>query len=192
VTPIEELLLGLLLGLSLVVPPGPMNAWIAAGAARSVRTGVLTGLGAMAADALLGAVVYGLDRSVDLHEVVRYVYVVGAGFLVYLAWRLARSRPSDADRPREGIVFAKAFALGISNPFQIVWWLTVGVGFAYLGGLVLLLGLFAAIAVWIVVFPSAVHAGTTRRAGLDRAVVLASAAILLGFAVYFVALFVLG
>lgn len=188
----EDVLFGLLLGFSLVVPPGPMNAWIAAGAARSFRNGVVTGLGAMSADALLGAVVYLVDRSVDLPEVVRYVYAVGAAVMAYLAWRLWRRSPVPEPAPRERTVYARALALGLSNPFQVVWWLTAGIAFAYLGGLVLFLGLFGAIAVWIVAFPWAVHAGASRHPALERGILIASGAILLGFAVYFAGLSVLG
>jgi threonine/homoserine/homoserine lactone efflux protein len=188
----ENLLFGLLLGFSLVIPPGPMNAWIAASAARSLRNGVLVGLGAMSADGVLGTAVFLLDRTVDLHAVVRFVYLVGAAVMAYLAWRLYRRPPTPAAVPDRRAVFAQALGLGLSNPFQITWWLTAGVAFAYLGGWVLLLGLFAAIAVWIVVFPWAVRAGAQRHPWLERGIVIVSGALLLGFAAYFAALFVLG
>jgi len=44
---------GLLLGYSLAVPPGPMNALIAAWSLRSFRHGFAVGAGAMSADFLL-------------------------------------------------------------------------------------------------------------------------------------------
>ncbi|MGI0130612.1 MAG: lysine transporter LysE, partial [Thermoplasmata archaeon] len=75
-----------------------------------------------------------------------------------------------------------------SNPFQIVWWLTAGLAFAYLGGLVLFVALFAAIALWVLAFPSALHLGTRRRPGAARAVVYVSAVILFAFAAYFLVL----
>ncbi len=168
-----------------------MNAWIAALAARSFRDGFLTGLGAMTADGLLGATVYLLDRYVDLPAIVRYVYLVGAAIMLFLAWRLLR-RPAEAEasEPRAR-AFLRALALGLTNPFQVVWWLTAGVAFAYLGGGVLLVGLFAAIAVWVVAFPWAIHAGTRQRPAVGRAVRYASGAILVAFAIYFAALFAL-
>ncbi len=185
------MLFGLLLGFSLVVPPGPMNAWIAAAAARSFRAGVVTGLGAMTADAILGTVVYVLERAVDLHVALRGIYAVGAAVMAYLGARLLRAPIGARAAPGETVAFARALLLGISNPFQIVWWLTAGVAFAYLGGIVLLLGLFGAIAVWIVVFPWAVHAGARQRPNLERLVGVVSGAILIGFAAYFAALAVL-
>jgi arginine exporter protein ArgO len=44
---------GVLLGYSLAVPPGPMNALIAAWSLRSFRHGFAVGAGAMSADFLL-------------------------------------------------------------------------------------------------------------------------------------------
>lgn len=185
-----DLLVGVVLGFSLAVPPGPMNAWIAAVSVRSFRAGVVTGFGAMTADALLGSIVYLFDRAIDLHAVVRGVYLLGGGVMVYLGVHLLRRGPGGASDLPDRRTFVRALLLGLSNPFQVLWWLTAGVAFAYLGGLVLLLGLFGAIVVWIVAFPWAVHAGTRRHAWVERGVRLASAGILFAFAVYFVALFV--
>jgi threonine/homoserine/homoserine lactone efflux protein len=190
--PLANLLFGLLLGFSLVVPPGPMNAWIAATSTRSFRGGFVTGLGAMTADGVLGTVVYVVDRAVDVDVAVRWIYLAGAVVMAYLASRLFRPRASAETPPAESAAFVRAVALGLSNPFQVVWWLTAGVAFAYLGGAVLLVGLFGAIAVWIVVFPWGVHAGSRRRPAVARAVALASGAILVAFAVYFAVLFGVG
>ena len=61
-----DLGLGLLLGFSLTIPPGPMNAYIASQSVRSFREGVTAGLGAMSADLALGILIYGLHSEVDL------------------------------------------------------------------------------------------------------------------------------
>jgi len=191
-TELESLVFGVVLGFTLAAPPGPMNAWIAAAASRSYRAGVVTGLGAMTADALLGTVVYVLDRGLDLLPVVRFVYLVGAAVMAYLGVRLLRDREErSVDLPLER-TFARAILVGLANPFQVVWWLTAGVAFAYLGGLVLLLGLFGAIAVWVLAFPWAVHVGARRDQRVRRGVLWLSGALLLAFAAYFVALFAVG
>lgn len=181
-----EFVLGLVLGFSLTIPPGPMNAFIASRAVRSLREGVTAGLGAMSADLVLGGLIYAVRSAVDLTSVVREIYVVGAAVMVFLGVGLLR-RPRETPVPEATVTrtYATALGLGVSNPFQIIWWLTAGLAFAYLGGLVLFVGLFGAIAVWIVVFPWALHVGTRGRPRASRAVVLVSEVLLFAFAAYF-------
>lgn len=190
-TPGSDLLLGLLLGASLAVPPGPMNAWIAAASARSYHAGVATGLAALSADAILAVGVYAVNRAVDLRGVLVVLYALGAVVLVAFSWRLLVRRGSPRPPAADLRTFSQALVLGLSNPFQVLWWLTAGIAFAYLGGAVLLVGLFGAIAVWIVSFPRMVRAGTRRSPRIERVVVVTSAVALSGFAAYFAALAVL-
>ncbi len=184
-----DLLFGFALGFSLTIPPGPMNALIASRAVHSLRAGVLTGVGAMSADLILGLLVYGLRSLVDLGAIVRWVYLVGAAVMVVFGVRLLQRSGAAPAEPTAGFrTYSQAILLGLSNPFQIVWWLTAGLAFAYLGGVVLFVGLFAAIVVWVVTFPYALHLGTRGRPRVARAVVYASAALMFGFAAYFVLL----
>ncbi len=181
-----ELAFGLVLGFSLTIPPGPMNAFIAAQSVRSFREGVTAGVGAMSADLILGVLVYVLHSAVDLSAGLRWIYLVGAGVMVYLGIGLLRGVSSRSPPETEGIrTYTKALALGVSNPFQVVWWLTAGLAFAYFGGWVLFVGLFGAIAVWVVAFPWGVHAGTERRPSIARAVLVVSGVVIFAFAVYF-------
>ncbi len=180
------MLAGLALGFSLTIPPGPMNALIAHRAVRSFPAGVATGLGAMTADALLGAFVYGVRAEVDLGRWVRPVEAIGAVVLALMAVRLFQDRPAP-DRPAASgpRVYSEALLVGVTNPFQILWWLTAGLAFAYVGGLLLFVGLFGAIAVWVVVFPYVLWAGARNDARIPGAVAWVSAALLVGFAGYF-------
>jgi threonine/homoserine/homoserine lactone efflux protein len=163
-----------------------MNALIASRAAVSLRAGIVTGFGAMSADLVLGALVYALRSVVDLGSFVRYVYVVGAVVMAYLGYRLLTAPPSPATAEPAGLrTYSQALGIGLSNPFQIVWWLTAGLAFAYLGGLVLYVALFAAVLLWVLIFPYAIHVGTRRHPSVARAVLFASAGILLAFALYF-------
>lgn len=181
-----ELAFGLALGFSLSVPPGPMNALIAARSVRSFRLGVITGLGAMSADLVLGVAVYLLQSWVDLHSVVRVIYVLGAGVMAYFGYRLLAPRTDGRTAaPLDRATYSSALIFGLSNPFQILWWLTAGLAFAYLGGLVLFTGLFGAIALWIVVFPYGIRAGGQRYPRLQPVVTWVSGAIMAVFAIYF-------
>jgi threonine/homoserine/homoserine lactone efflux protein len=188
---LESVGFGIALGFSLAVPPGPMNALIASQTVRSLRAGVVTGCGAMTADGILGVVVLSLVRLVDLTVVVRPLYAVGAAMMVYLGLRIirgGRSRPGPP--PGDVRTFSQALGVGITNPFQVGWWLTAGLAFARFGGPVLFAGLFGAIAVWVVGFPLALHAGTARYPRLGEGVAYLSGAIMFGFAGYFAYLLV--
>ncbi len=181
-----EVAFGFLLGFSLAGPPGPMNALIASESVHAWRRGVITGLGAMSADAVLGAVVFAVGSVLGLREFVRAVYILGAVVTgVFGVLLLARRGNAPAREVPPVRTYTTALAMGLSNPFQILWWLTAGLAFAFLGGALLFLGLFGAIAIWIVVFPWAVHRGTREAPGAERWVALASGAILLAFAAYF-------
>jgi threonine/homoserine/homoserine lactone efflux protein len=163
-----------------------MNALIAWQTMRSLRHGVITGLGAMSADLALGAIVYALRSEVDLGSVVRWVYVLGAVVMIVLGVRLLRAPSTPVPVDTGGVrTYSQAVAVGLSNPFQVVWWLTAGLAFAYLGGVVLFVGLFGAVLAWVLVFPYVLRRGTERRPGLARAVVYVSSALMFAFAAYF-------
>jgi threonine/homoserine/homoserine lactone efflux protein len=181
-----EVGVGLLLGFSLTIPPGPMNALIATQSVRSLRRGIVTGLGAMSADAILGAVVFVLSATIALGSFVRPIYALGCGVMGYLGYRLLAPRPrTEASEAGAVRTYSTALAVGLSNPFQILWWLTAGLAFAYLGGLALFAGLFGAIAIWIVAFPYALSVGAQRSPRFERWVTYGSGAIMVAFAVYF-------
>jgi threonine/homoserine/homoserine lactone efflux protein len=179
-------LAGLALGFSLTVPPGPMNALIANRSMRSLRAGITTGLGAMSADAVLGFAVYVVHAWVDLGALVRWVEAAGAVVLAVMVYGLFREKPAVTPPATSDVrVYSAALIVGISNPFQILWWVTVGLAFAYVGGAALFLGLFAAIAIWVVIFPYALTEGARRDPRVPRLVSLVSAGLLAGFAGFF-------
>jgi threonine/homoserine/homoserine lactone efflux protein len=183
---IYPLLAGLALGFSLTIPPGPMNALIARRTMRSLRAGITTGLGAMSADAILGAIVYGVRATVDLGARVHWIEGIGAVVLAVLVVRLL-GEPSPAEGPAapDAHLFTEALIVGVTNPFQILWWVTAGLAFAYVGGAPLFIGLFGAIAVWVVVFPYVLREGARRDPRVPRIVSLVSAAMLAAFSVFF-------
>lgn len=163
-----------------------MNALIASQAVRSLRRGIVTGLGAMSADAILAAFVFAVSALVDLTKYVRAVYLLGCVVMAYFGYRLLAPHPA-ATPPAVSTVrtYTTALLIGVSNPFQILWWLTAGLAFAYVGGALLFAGLFGAILVWIVVFPYTFSWGTRRYPSVERWVTYGSGAIMIGFAAYF-------
>ncbi len=237
VTLLVSALAGVVFGLALAAPPGPMNAVIAEESVlRGWTAGFLAGLGAMVADAVfLGLSLLGVVSVVADYPLLRAAMVGTGGLLMlYFAYGAAseasesafgtgdpgdetdgtaddesRSPPRARDRGTDARGFRKALLLALTNPYQIVFWLTVGVGLLrpgsidvlaqtpYVGAVLsdllvvqtgspaLLLGLFGGIVVWIVGFPAAL-VGVGRR--VDRfapAIAYASAAVLVGFGVIF-------
>jgi threonine/homoserine/homoserine lactone efflux protein len=201
VQPLVSALAGVALGLSLAAPPGPMNAIIAEESVlRGWRSGFRAGLGAMSADAcffvlaLLGVVT--VVRDVPIVKAA--LFGAGGALMLYFAYGAASDAsdaftgdPSDVSGESKG--FRKAFVLALTNPYQILWWLTAGVSLLdpgtvsldALGGLavatgspVIVVGFFAGIAVWITGFPAALVAAGRRVDALAPAVAYASAAVL--------------
>jgi len=219
--PLPSLIAGVVFGLALAAPPGPMNAVIAE---ESVNNGwfagARTGLGAMTADAVfLVCSLLGVVTFVERFPTVRAVMVgVGGVLMLYFAYGAALDASGDAETvplggstlpTRATTGFRKAFVLALTNPYQILFWLTIGVGLlepgrldvlaytpyvgADLAGLLvvqtgspaLIVGFFLGIVVWITGFPAALRAAQRRVATFAPLVAGASALVLAGFGVLF-------
>jgi threonine/homoserine/homoserine lactone efflux protein len=208
---LATLVAGVVFGLALAAPPGPMNAIIAEESVlRGWTAGFKAGLGAMTADTIffflaLAGVVAFVQRLPLLQDA---MFLVGGLLMLYFAYgavRDARRQFRSASIP-ESRGFSKAFVLSLSNPYQILFWLTAGVGLltpgrvdvlAYasdaLEGLVvvetghpvLIVGLFGGIACWIVGFPAALTTAESRTETLAPVVAYGSAVVLAGFGAYF-------
>jgi threonine/homoserine/homoserine lactone efflux protein len=181
---LEVLSVGFILGITLVIPPGPMNGLIAAQTARrGLRAGILTGAGAMTADLVLASVVLGLGAAALLGPYSREIDLVGAGVLFLFAYRLFRQRHQTVARPSgRGRAYLAGLMLGIGNPFQVLWWLTAGLALVGSGGALLLGGLFLAVALWILVFPLGLHRILQRHPRASEGLAMASMLLLAAFA----------
>lgn len=216
---ISTFIAGVVFGFALAAPPGPMNAVIAEESVlRGWSAGFRAGLGAATADfaffvlSLVGAVTF-IERLPTLRAA---MIGVGGLLMLYFAYgaatdaqntfRAGPNQAADGGPTGESKGFRKAFVLALTNPYQILFWLTVGVGLlepgtvdvlafasdAFAGLLVvrtgspeLLVGLFGGITVWIVGFPAALVAVERRMNALAPAVAYLSALVLTGFGVLF-------
>jgi len=159
-----SLFLGLLLGYSLAVPPGPMNALIAAWSLRSFRHGFAVGAGAMSADfllMLLTLALYGVLKGLGRQFFAPF-YAAGGLFFLYLAYKLGTAKPpqegsAEGEHPVRGYLLG--LSLGLVNPYQVGWWLTSGLSSIASFGVEWAAGLFLAILTWITIFPAAVRSG---------------------------------
>ncbi|ESP89318.1 LysE family translocator [Candidatus Halobonum tyrrellensis] len=216
---------GVAFGLALAAPPGPMNAVIAEeSAVRGRAAGVRAGLGAATADfTFFVLALAGVVEFVDRYPAVRGAMVAAGGLLMlYFAYGTARDlrgsfldagaaagteEGADDGEPASSAGFRKALVLALTNPFQALFWLTVGVGllrpgridvFAaagvdrLAGALVvetgspaLLAGFFAGVVLWVTGFPTAIAAARDRVEALAPAVAAVSAVVLGGFGVAF-------
>ncbi|WP_338741867.1 LysE family translocator [Haloplanus salilacus] len=215
-SPLPSLVAGVVFGLALAAPPGPMNAVIAS---ESVENGWFagfrTGLGAMSADAifLVGSLL-GVVAFVERFPTVRAVMIgVGGLLMLYFAYDAAAGVTSgivtDGRTARATTGFRKAFVLALTNPYQILFWLTIGVGLLEPGALdvlsytpyvgndlagwfvvrtgspALLVGFFGGIGLWITGFPAALRAAQRRVDAFAPVVAGVSAVVLGGFGVVF-------
>lgn len=206
-----SLVAGIVFGIALAAPPGPMNAIIAAeSVARGWAAGFRAGVGAMSADVLLFILtIGGLAGVVARSGTIEALLFVIGGLLMLVFAADAAGSVAGSFVPAEGAAagFRKTFVLSLTNPYQLAFWLTAGVGLVRpgtidladhvpLGGVAgsvpiatgspaLLAGFFAGIAVWVVAYPAALVAAGERIDALAPVVSVGSAVVLAGFGLAF-------
>jgi threonine/homoserine/homoserine lactone efflux protein len=182
---------GSALGLSLAMPPGPINALMAAESAQGkAMRGFVVGLGAMTADTIFLIVSYTLGSLVSIEGPIRGVlYLISAGILAYLAYVTFISRKKGiggvASGRRLHLPYVMGLSIGLTNPLQIAWWLSVGLSLIVSIGPVIIAGFFAGIILWIVSFPLIIRWASGKVPHLYVAVIYVSTALLIVFAVWF-------
>ena len=83
---------GVILGISIAAPPGPVNAAAAYQVTRSWLAGWLTLLGATTADGIFFVLTYfGLTALIASGEVREVLFVAGGALMLYLAYSTLRS-----------------------------------------------------------------------------------------------------
>jgi threonine/homoserine/homoserine lactone efflux protein len=148
-TILYEFIFGFILGLSIAAPPGPVNAIIANEAIKSPLHGTAVGAGAMSADLLFFLIVYNIKSYVPVY-ISNYIYILSSIILFYLAYGVLKSKSSS--RGIKGNYFV-GLTMGITNPYQIIWWFTVGLFMVKSYSIALAYGFFSGIFIWIIIFP---------------------------------------
>lgn len=157
---------GLLLGLSVAAPVGPIGVLcIRRSLTQGMGIGFASGLGAAAADACYGAVAaFGLAAvSSFLLEMESALRLGGGLFLLWLGVKTFRAVPaalgSDGKNSGHGGAFLSCFALTLANLSTILSFIALfaGLGFAgastaesggYDGAMILVIGVFLGSALW--------------------------------------------
>ncbi|WP_081638758.1 LysE family translocator [Salinarchaeum sp. Harcht-Bsk1] len=225
----------------MAAPPGPMNAVIAEESVRRGWTaGFRAGLGAMTGDAIFCVLAFVGVVEVVQHAPRLRAAMVGVGGALMLVFAVdaatgvksaaGMEAPGTTTKDVEGTEaadetvasgaldrttgFRKALVLALTNPYQIVFWLTVGVGLLRAGtldlvtqapwlgellgtlglgeslvietgSLALLVGFFGGIGLWITGYPATLVAVDRRSERAGPVVAGISALVLGGFGILF-------
>lgn len=153
---------GLIMGFSIAAPVGPIGVLcIRRTLANGMRSGFISGLGTATADAVYGCIAaFGITTVTAFLTGWQLVLRLGGGlFLIYLGYRILRSRPSDlaVKAAEKGLIndYSSAFILTLTNPMTIMSFAAVlaglGIGEAsgnYWLAFIMVSGVFAGSALW--------------------------------------------
>ena len=159
---IHILLKGLIIGLSIAVPVGPIGILcIRRTLAQGRMNGVLSGLGAATADALYGAIAgFGLTFLSNFLIGQRIgFHLIGGGLLCIIGAKTFFSKPAEPGAPIEGDslwnAYLSIFFLTLTNPMTILFFAAVFAGLGVVGASdhyvstgILVLGVFIGSAMW--------------------------------------------
>lgn len=140
---------GVILGVSLAGPPGPVTAIMVNRAAESVLKGAFVGFGAMSADFILMILTFLFRARLNLTPYDPYIFLLGSFFFILLAYLIFRSKENEQHGRKYNSGYLAGLSIGLVNPMQIGWWLTAGLGFYDKFGLLPFYFLFAGIVFWV-------------------------------------------
>jgi threonine/homoserine/homoserine lactone efflux protein len=194
------LLRGVILGLSIAAPVGPIGVLcIRRTLADGRAAGLVVGLGAATADMLYGAVAaFGLRViSSVLISAQIWIHLIGACFLCWLGVKTILTLPATESKvmiARTGLVgsYVTTLLLTLTNPTTILAFIAIFAGIGVLGSKVspamaglTVLGIFCGSALWWLTLSGIVNVIRSRfTPRLMRLVNYLSGAILLAFALY--------
>jgi threonine/homoserine/homoserine lactone efflux protein len=163
--PIYIFLKGLIIGLSIAVPVGPIGILcIRRTLAQGRMNGVLSGLGAATADGLYGAIAgFGLTFLSNFLIGQRiWLHLIGGGLLCILGVKTFLSKPAEPGASVEGASLWNAYLstlfLTLTNPMTILFFAAVFAGLGVVGASdhyvsagILVSGVFIGSAMWWVI-----------------------------------------
>ncbi len=145
-----SLLFGIVLGLSMAAPPGPVNAIILNESLKSKIHGSSVGLGAMTADLIFYFITYDFRNFIP-KDFLKAIYMAGGLLLIFISILIIRSKFNTNTSPKGNYI--TGLSMGLTNPYQITWWLTIGIFMLENLGVLSILGFFIGILIWIIIFP---------------------------------------
>jgi threonine/homoserine/homoserine lactone efflux protein len=182
-----------LLGLGIAMPVGPIGVLVIRRSLTEGRAiGFASGLGAASADAVYGLIAtLGLSViSSALSGIQFYTRLIGGAFLLYLAWKIGRSKPSTrgANTIPSSLTgaYVSTLLLTLSNPATILFFFGVVASLGVRGSAwAVILGFFTGSAAWWLCLSALASAlGTRLNTHTLRLVNIASSLVIAGFGVY--------
>lgn len=122
---------GILLGLGVCVPVGPINIMILNYATKSYKSALALGFGAVSGDLFyLFLLYFGVLKFINNAIFLDYLSVVGFFILSYLAYLMVKSSTEFKENKKEfktgiWVNYFKGFLINISNPYIITFWLSI-------------------------------------------------------------------
>jgi threonine/homoserine/homoserine lactone efflux protein len=183
-----SLVAGILMGLSIAAPPGPVNAIIAAESVkRSYLSGIKVGMGAMTADAaFLAVTLVGITVLFTGDGVKLVVSLAGGLILAYMAFMILKDfkKPlGEGGKEKLGNPYLTGLTVGITNPAQILWWLTAGAALIANFNAPGIVGFFVGIGLWVSSFSATLHFARKKAEWLYPVVTVISGVVLLFFSI---------
>jgi len=183
---VYSLVAGIAIGLSLAVPPGPMNALIAVESVkRSYTNGIKLGMGAMTADGIfLFITLIGVTVLFTGDTVKMIVSAAGGIILAYMAIGVLKNfnKPlEESDSIAVARPYLTGLTVGLTNPSQILWWITAGAALITNFNAAGIAGFFIGIALWVSSFSVTLHFAQKKARWVYPAITLLSGLVLLFF-----------
>ncbi|MGP6221007.1 LysE family translocator [Caldiplasma sukawensis] len=182
------IIIGLFLGISMAAPPGPVMAMIMGTSKRSPSRGIMIGLGAMTADIILLILVLTVSEYVDFELYSPIIFLIGGTYFLFLGSKIASIIIKNQEMPEpESGNYVKGLLTGITNPMQITWWFTSGLGMLDAYGIFPFYFFYVSIVMYLIFFSILVYRASLKWERYASVVLdVISATILLIFSLYFI------
>ncbi len=190
----EVLTQSFVLGISIAMPVGPIGVLVIRRSLTEGRKyGIASGLGAATADGLYGLIAtLGLGLIASLLEGIQfYTRLIGGIFLLYLAWQIYNSKPTEKTtnaKQTSSLIgaYISTLLLTFSNPATILFFFGVVSSLKIAGhGWAVVLGFFLGSALWWVALSSLASSfGSRMDSKALKVVNIISSMVIAGFAIY--------
>ena len=154
----DSFITGILLGLGVAIPIGPLNILIMNYSLSSFGRGFALGMGAMSADILYFVLLsFGVLVVFDNTWIFKSIAIFGAIFLLYMAWACYKNaskmlaKISNTEREESLLAcYLKGLGLNSINPFIVGFWLSLSsVVVSSANWMIAALGVLLALFAWV-------------------------------------------